>query len=407
MMGVKRYGQFCQSGRHGGTLVLCLVLSLLLHGGAAFLLDLLPRSHPRATKQARPPRHVQVLRATPRERQEQAMPKQEPPQASLPSVKTPADAPNKRPEQADFTSNHDSVASGEADAPQRRTDVPLPTMTGRDNEEELVTFDQERQDGDIGHEGKQANEPVPSTPESPADAWLNQPAQPQPQGHPDGSTQAPHPQGEGNEPPQPMSTGTASVNPTQPAPEGQLRLQDLHTDDALTLTPQQPPPAPLGQPDGVEIERRPLRQAEQRPRQSVYDPSLTAEAQLPGLRTYERRTRSTGRFVFGRRPALNVTATPRGRYEAEIYRRIARTWYAACDEHRGDIIPGSITISLRLTRSGGIDSMDLIRRRGASVIQQSFSFGAIRRAALPPMPPEVQQSIIGELYEMILTFNFD
>jgi hypothetical protein len=51
--------------------------------------------------------------------------------------------------------------------------------------------------------------------------------------------------------------------------------------------------------------------------------------------------------------------------------------------------------------------MDLVRRHGAGVIQQSFTFRAIRRATLPPMPSTVRQEIVGELLELIFTFNFD
>ena len=110
---------------------------------------------------------------------------------------------------------------------------------------------------------------------------------------------------------------------------------------------------------------------------------------------------------MGRKPSLNVAATPRGRYEAEIYRRIARLWYAACDEHRGDIIPGSLTISLRINKQGRLRNMQLISRHGAGVIQQSFTLGAIRRATLPPMPPNVSADVVGDILELIIEFNFD
>ena len=100
-------------------------------------------------------------------------------------------------------------------------------------------------------------------------------------------------------------------------------------------------------------------------------------------------------------------STPRGMYEALVYRRVAHFWYMACDEHRGDVIPGTITISLRINKRGQIDSMALIRRSGASISQQSFTFKAIRKASLPPMPQEVQADVIGELMELIFEFNFD
>ncbi len=389
--------------REWGSIALCVLLSLLLHAGLAWALDMLPRGSQPRRESTPARRHVQLRRAAPRvqtSRQQQEEPRPQEPQA--PFAKTSADMPQKRPEQADFMGSHHSVASGESEAPQRESDAPLPTMAGRESEEEIVTFDQERQDGDLAHEGKQAE--TPPAPAAPAEPAPERPREAVAKGSPEQG----RPEGEGAEPPQAAEAHTASLVPSPPEPGEGMKLGELSTEDALTLHPELPPPAP-GLPEGTEgaAATTPARRSGAQARASVYDPTLAADAQQPGLRTYERRTRSTGRFVFGSRPALNVAATVRGRYEAEIYRRIARVWYAACDEHRGDIIPGSITVSLRLTKSGSIDSMDLVRRRGASLIQQSFSFGAIRRAALPPMPQEVQQEVIGKLYEMILTFNFD
>ncbi len=371
-------------------MALCVLLSLLLHAALAWALDLLPRGqadkhHPSA---ARAVRHVHVQRAKPGVKKTAATPQQEP---QPPFVKTSADEREHRTQTPDFIGKHNSVASGEENAPRRSSDAHLPSMTGRESEEEIVTFDQERQDGELELEGKRQQ-----IPETPPAALA--------QGRPDGTPEQTERDEEGHETPPQTAPATAARQEARPAAGEGLRLSELHTQDALTIIPQQPEPAPLGVPEG---NSRHNNRGSRLARATVYDPALSAEAQPPGLRTYERRTRSTGRFVFGKRPALNVAATVRGRYEAEIYRRIARMWYAACDDHRGDIIPGSITISLRLTKSGSIDSMELMRRRGASVIQQSFSFGAIRRASLPPMPPAVQQEVIGRLYEIILTFNFD
>ncbi len=96
-----------------------------------------------------------------------------------------------------------------------------------------------------------------------------------------------------------------------------------------------------------------------------------------------------------------------GRYEMLVYRLIAARWYAACDEHRGDIIPGRIIIAFRLNKRGNVENMNLVTRRGAGVIQQGFTFRAIRSAQLPPMPTDVQRELIGEQLELIFTFNFD
>ena len=73
----------------------------------------------------------------------------------------------------------------------------------------------------------------------------------------------------------------------------------------------------------------------------------------------------------------------------------------------GDIIPGSVVVSLRINADGLLENMELVRRRGASMIQQSFTFGAIRNASLPPMPSQVRREMHGDLLELIFTFNFD
>ncbi len=397
---------------HGAwkSLVLGTALSLLLHAGAAWALNLLSLSPlpPSRSPAPKPARHVTLLRVKPHEQAatQTANKPQEPPEATF--AKTSADEAERRPKQADFVGKRDSAASGGPDAPQRSSEAPLPTMAGRESDE-VVTFDQERQDGDLAHEGKAIITPLPPSIPPPPQEPPPEPQQPPALGRAEGNAQQGTPQGEGARPPLPTQEVSTALLPEPSASGEGQKLGNHLPEDALTSATELPPPARLGQPEGEPVPHHtpatPLQP--RRPHAVVYDPSLAASAQQPGLRTHERRTRSTGRFVFGRRPALNVAATARGRYEAEIYRRIARIWYAACDEHRGDIIPGSITVSLRLTQSGRIDSMDLVRRRGASVIQQSFSFGAIRRAALPPMPAEVQSSLIGRLYEMILTFNFD
>lgn len=182
-----------------------------------------------------------------------------------------------------------------------------------------------------------------------------------------------------------------------------MKLQPTEIPETAKEHPQEAAPA-TGIPDASAPAPKSTRPKIRRP---VYDPSLADHAQQPGLRTTERRSRSSGRFVLGRDPALNVSATPMGRYEMLVYRLIAARWYAACDEHRGNIIPGRIIIAFRLNKRGNVENMNLVTRRGAGVIQQGFTFRAIRSAQLPPMPTDVQRELIGEQLELIFTFNFD
>lgn len=385
--------------------LLCVALSLLLHVLLACLLLLLPQQE-KVKRQERPrkARAVQVLRTEARkkadeQRKQAAEAPQEPeePTEEKPFAKTSADTPQALPDQPDYEGKRNTRAASEPDAAHRRADAPAPAQNGEEKEE-LVTFDQERQEGDLEHEGK--NEPTaqpaplpqpPLPPTPPTEA----PAQGQENG-------ADSPEAQGQDAEDSIIDATKSLTLSDDL-SGQLQLQQQQEKMPTTLQEREQHAAPKGTPDGTGKASHTRPQG----RQIFYDPSLARQLQQPGFRTYERRSRSSGRFVLGRGAALNVASTPRGMYEALIYRRVAHFWYMACDEHRGDVIPGTITISLRINKRGQIDSMALIRRSGASISQQSFTFKAIRKASLPPMPQEVQADVIGELMELIFEFNFD
>ncbi|MGN0828344.1 MAG: hypothetical protein ACI4PZ_01330 [Akkermansia sp.] len=366
-------------------LLLCLLLSLLAHALLALLL-LLRQPEPGGRLPAAPKlsRHLQLRRAPTPAKGPQDLP---PPTKSeeRPFAKTSPDLPPQRPEQADYVGARDSRAAADPTARDRNREADIPALEGRERreDEEIVTVDQERQDGELAHEGKQETRPQqpPTPPEQPADPpeeTVEEPAE--------------EPRETAEQRSIPPPEGTLTLRPLPEELNGDLLLRDRPGEEATPEPTELPPPA----------------QTARRARHArLYDPALSAQVQAPGFRTAERRTRSSGRFILGKGAALNVDATPRGQYEAEVYRRIARMWYAACDDHRGDIIPGSLTISLRIDRRGRLANMKLLSRRGAGISQQSFTFAAIRRAALPPMPSEVQADIVGELLELIFTFHFD
>lgn len=388
---------------------LCVALSLLLHGlfawGVLCALRLLPPHGAGAplssAAKGRPvQRALQIVTVPP----EVEKPK--------PFVKTNPDLEESTPRSQDFIGKRNSSESASEFTPARHNEAPLPSQNGEEREE-LVTFDQSRQRGDLADDGRavsapsvpQAGLPLPPSPPSPpAPAVPPSPPAPLVSDAPPAPPQPELPPSV-QEVPERSAEGAASVHTPPPDVEGDVRVRPA--DVEATAEPSAPVKIPMA------VSPRPARSAAasfSRYAGPVYDPSLADHMQphaRAGFRTHERRTRSTGRFVIGHKPALNVAATPQGRYEEEIYRRIAYFWYIACDDHRGDIIPGSIVISLRINARGLLENMDLVRRSGASVSQQAFTFGAIRRASLPPMPPAVQQELVGDLLELIFQFNFD
>lgn len=386
----------------------CLALSLLLHALLGLLILLIPpQEKVKRAKAVRKGRPVKVVRTAARKKadekkvQQQAAPREETktPAEQKPFAKTSAETPQALPDQPDYEGKRSTRAASAPDARHRASAEHAPAMDGKEKEE-LVTFDQQRQEGDLEHEGK-TTLPTPPVPPSP----LPQPAPPAPpseapaEGQADG---ADSPDTTGKDAETTIVDATNSLTLTDDL-SGQLKLRQ--EDQAAPIPEPEQQAARKGAPGGTGKADSP--RAQPRRPHVFYDPSLAEWARKPGFRTNERRSRSSGRFVLGRGAALNVASTPRGAYEAMIYRRVAHFWYIACDEHRGDIIPGKITISLRISKRGQIDSMALIKRSGASISQQSFTFKAIRKASLPPMPPEVQADVIGDLMELIFEFNFD
>ena len=376
---------------HRSRLLLCLVGSVLLHlAMIPLLIFLLP--HPRPLKKDKKHGGSRVLLVTAKEDKKKTAGDMPPPQQEeqRPFAKTDPDRPQQHPDKADFEGQRDSRAEGSG-LPQESTE-PLPTMEGEEKDE-INTLHQERQDGDIAYYGKETTAEQPAETES-APANNSQSA---PVGVPIPPTPAETPPADS---PQQTHDGAATHSPAKPTPEGDTPIQQ-RTEEVTEAEPTETAPSlPAGIPE-PSISPTP---EEEEP---VYDPTQAAHAQPAGLRTRERRTRSRGQFIIGSRPALHVEATPLGQYEELVYRLIARQWYFACDQHRGDIIPGTIIIALRINSRGQVVNMNLVSRRGAGVSQQSFTFMAIRRAQFPRMPENVRKAIIGDQLELIITFDFN
>ena len=377
------------------TLSLCLMLSLAFHVGIAAVLVFATDNTVDKQKTAHQRTYRLTLTTAPKEdstnEQQETTPEQKP------FAKTDPDHPQQQPDNADFEGQRNTRAEG-MDNTTRSSDAPIPTMEGEEKEE-INTVQQERQDGDIEFYGKK-DAPQPQSADT---EGQEQPPAPQtPQGIPD-ATNTPEPPTENTT--EEVQETTESQSTEQPNTEGELHVSRPQDEQPPQENAKETPPPAVGTPEGTTPtpEATPVVQM----RRPVYDPTQADHAQPPGLRTEERRSRSTGQFVIGRMPACNVEATPRGQYEELIYRRIARQWYFACDQHRGDIIPGTIIIAIRITEKGTIESMNLVNRRGAGVSQQSFTFSAIRSAQIPPMPKEVQKTLIGNLLEIIITFDFN
>ncbi len=309
-----------------------------------------------------------------------------------------------RPEDPKMVSNRNTRKEGGRKAPTAQKDMPEVAGKERKEDEEIVLFDQDKRDGDLSHErdgSKNARQgsadekplqpfgtssPPVGSPDGAATA-RNDKGRPLPDGNPNTEQSAAPPSERGMQLPSaipvPHSGKSEEIDPLmamakQIAKGDDVPLTDLIKDNAI-LQPKQP--------------------------QAQYDPFFSPESQ-PGFKTYERKTAVHGRFGFGRRPTLDVAATPAGMYQMLVYRAIGEQWYLLCDANRDLIVAGTIRIRIMIDKKGKVTTMRQVLRNGASEVQKAFTFQSIKRAKLPAMPPEVANEIIGDMMEMNLDFHF-
>lgn len=423
-------------------MLLCIVLSLLLHLLILALLMLVPESPDGSARHhRRTPRALHVLRPPAKK---QPKPQEEKPKPPRNFGKTSPDVPETLPRDPDRIGNRNTEGASELvpDSSEK-----APHMEGEERPEEVNPLDQERQDGDLASEQISPSEDTGRAKPNQIPPHPDQPQQPQDQQRtPEETDSTPRPPSDDGEPlraessaepvPQPTQQPVIiSETPSRGLEQGRGREADVK-EERPASNPDLPQPALPAQetPDGKPVPQQPPAAEDEDPQprpaarpglsdavaqlpdptlpppaqrsRPVYDPSLPSSAQ-PGFRTHERRSRSSGTFICGRHPSLSVEASPRGRYEAEVYRRIARSWYFECDEHRSALVPGTLTVSITLTKEGRIHNLQLLSRRGASVVQQSLTFKAIRQASLPPIPASVQKELGGSLLEMGIMFIYD
>lgn len=398
-----------------GLWISALLLSLLLHTiGAVLVLNL---ESPRQTNKKRGDLETRLFKIVREEKDKKehsplAQEKQE--DKLRPFTKTSAETPEQRPKEPDYIGSRDTTISGDENPAKEKSDADAPSAEGIERDE-VNTVNQKNQDGDLEFDGLKTNKAQPTPP-----ATLVSPDAPVQESTPPPPSPAVKPQEEPSEadaqekkdttaqalPEEQRAEAkpTKTIHPLEVSSTGDILLEQLNLaeekiPEIAQLMEDVPPPAP-------DLPATKANTPQASAKQQTYDPMFTPEAQ-PGFRTNEKRSRSTGRFIVGRNASLNVAATPLGRYQELIYRRIAYYWYAMVEDKRGDILPGSLTIRILVNHRGQVTSMELISRSGASVSQQSITFSAIRKASIPAMPLDVQESIVGDKLDLVFTFYFD
>ncbi len=394
-----------------------------------------------------------------------------------PFVKTsPRQEADREPLDAPYVGERPTLAEGGPKPPDDYRE--LPAQDGEKRDDELVLFDQDRQDGTLEHDrdgnpGNNGGRPPPqgqpadaanANPQNPADPALAEgiviaPAVPRQESeHHDKPSEGRDPHAEHSETSDSLVDATDDAPPNEPSEE-QLNdrevadnregadadmegVDDQGVQDGMDLLArafnetnhfpdlipndrriERPLPSGLNG-DSPQNRQMPFKtpQAENdlfaaalngggtpssndgSPR-PVYDPAFSPQNQ-PGFKTNERKTKTSGNFVFGKEAALNVAPTPMGQYQAIIYRAIGQKWYKQCDRNWDVIVPGTLWIRILVDTKGKIADIRMVKQSGASTNQASFTYLSIQTADIPAMPPAVARELVGDKLEMIIGFRF-
>lgn len=141
-------------------------------------------------------------------------------------------------------------------------------------------------------------------------------------------------------------------------------------------------------------------------REPIYDP-MFVDGGRPGYKGHAKKTRITGQMSTRGVAAANVSQTPLGQYISLFFRLLNRNWDMECKRNMDMLIPGSLKIRFILNKNGTATGIMLISKTGGTrFVQQSFTFDAIEKTKIPPMPPAVQKELGEDNIELIVNFFF-
>lgn len=126
----------------------------------------------------------------------------------------------------------------------------------------------------------------------------------------------------------------------------------------------------------------------------------------PAFRGNQQKTAIMGSISRSGRSALNVTATPMGRYQSKLSRAVELAWQRNCAKFRDHITPGYLTVRFFIQADGKVTFVESIGEELTGEIQRGFTFSAIREADIPPMPSAVRREMAGDSLEIVFRFNF-
>ncbi|MCW1925486.1 hypothetical protein OKA05_23210 [Luteolibacter arcticus] len=303
-----------------------------------------------------------------------------PPPAPPPDfARTSPDQVEATPDRPDFIGERSTQATSDTTpAPMAPDQI---SQKGRDPlyEDEVETTRSNYQDGDLAHDRKaRIGEPAPAE---------SKPAPMTP--HQDNVAEAAKRDGE-LEAEKPPAEATREQLAEGPSPV-ERRVKEAKPEDETK------PAQPERRADGQKPEEKP---AAEQPKQAA------ANANAPGFRGNQVKTKLVGSITRSGRSALNVEDSVLGRYHAAVSRAVEKEWQLNCVRNRDYITPGMLTMSFMLDAKGKVREIRVVEDLQVGAIPKGFTLNAINDAEIPVMPADLKKQLNGEPLELIYRFSF-
>ena len=206
-------------------------------------------------------------------------------------------------------------------------------------------------------------------------------------------------------PPPAEAEPPAAQPPTAPPPRAPSRslVRDLAA-DALPMLVQPDLAAPDASPAATPPEEV-----------NPYDPSFRSTAPEPptparhpkpasAYHPLEEQTASSGNITTRGEASVAAAATPFGRYQKAVLNSIRGVWTEEVSAHSDIATLGAIKVHFAVDRSGHVHTPRVLSNSANSALE-SITLNAIMRAAIPPIPPEVAESLTGAMLPLDVTFE--
>ena len=101
---------------------------------------------------------------------------------------------------------------------------------------------------------------------------------------------------------------------------------------------------------------------------------------------------------------MDAVATPFGRYRKAVLDSIRGIWTDEVEARSDMASLGAIKVHFALDRTGHIHTLHVLSNSSNSALE-SITLDAVTRAAIPPIPPEVVESMNGAMLQLDVTFE--